>query len=148
MSDSTPAGGPPIEDLTATFLVVCPQCEARAVVEDRGSTVCLICAGCGRNEEKPATTTRILGVALDAYFRLPLWLSTDCCEKTLWAYNERHLEWLEDFLGARLAGREPDARWGWANMALGGRVSRWMVDPANRAEIEQGFERLRARLTG
>jgi hypothetical protein len=84
--------------------------------------------------------------ARDDYFELPLWLQTPCCGEVLWAYSERHLTFLEDFVGARLRERVRDEKYGWSNKSLASRLPSWMKSGKNRDEILKGLARLRTRL--
>ncbi|MEW9532434.1 hypothetical protein AB0B72_28180, partial [Microbispora sp. NPDC049125] len=43
--------------------------------------------------------------AQDPFFGLHLWLQTPCCGNVLWAYNIRHLDLLEGYIGADLRER-------------------------------------------
>jgi hypothetical protein len=82
----------------------------------------------------------------DDYFELPLWLQTPCCGEVLWAYNERHISFLEDFVGARLRERVRDGKYGWSNRSLASRLPAWIKSAKNRDEVMKGLSRLRARL--
>jgi len=64
----------------------------------------------------------------------------------LWAYSERHLAFLEDFVGAQLRERVRDEKYGWSNSALASRLPAWMTSAKNRDEVLKCLARLRERL--
>lgn len=145
------------------FLVVCPRCSGQAVVRDRGPDVTprirLTCASCAHTQElerRPsvhatssdprfAPGALLVGAAVDAYFRLPLWLQVPCCGATLWAYNARHLAALVEYVGAELRERRQDEG-GWRNAGMRSRLPRWMQVAKNREEVLRCAERLPAKL--
>jgi hypothetical protein len=51
----------------------------------------------------------LTGSNVDWYFRLPLWLQISCCGETLWAYNLKHLEIIEQYVSAKLRERKKKA---------------------------------------
>lgn len=136
------------------FLVRCPRCERRAeVVSSHGAPEpksgvpglfaprrC-VCAHCGFVKEWQGKTVSV-GAASDWYFGYPLWLQTPCCGQTLWAYNEPHLRFLEDFVAADLRERAPEKRKSHA-LTYAARLPRWMQVAANRDEALRGLGRLR-----
>jgi hypothetical protein len=84
---------------------------------------------------------------VDAYFGQPVWLQTPCAGHTLWAFNARHLDYLEQFVAARL--REPPLRAsdGEArNAALASRLPVWLKSAKNRDEVLRCIRRLRRML--
>ena len=136
-------------------LVVCPQCSGRALSRqvDMDSNASwfsprrLTCSSCSFVKEWASREiTRRWSRARDDYFDLPLWLQTPCCGETLWAYNDRHLEFLEEFVGARLRERVRDGEHGWSNGSLASRLPSWMKAAKNREHVLTGLSRLRARL--
>jgi hypothetical protein len=150
-----------IFDLGGEFLVECPRCAQRALVLDRGAQaqprVALTCTHCGLSRaweaaECGVATTKDLhryvrgqltvGAAVDWYFHLPLWLRAPCCGETLWAYNARHLDFLEAYIGATLREHRRGAH-GWRNQSLRNRLPRWMKQAGNRAEILRCIDALR-----
>ena len=154
-----------VDDFGDEFLVECPRCRRCAHVRDRGAEatggrIALACAACGhsavwRSDGSGARITSVstawfapgrvgVGATVDWYFHLPLWLQAPCCGETLWAYNARHLDFLERFVAAALRERAPDARHGWSNRGLASRLPRWMQQAGHRAAVLDGIARLRA----
>ena len=87
--------------------------------------------------------TRYFGEpAVDDYFHLPLWIQSPCCGHTLWAYNWRHLEFIESFVKAALRDRRQDS-FGWSKRSMVTRLPRWMKAATNREQILDGIGKLR-----
>lgn len=135
------------------FLVVCPRCAEKARVfaveidseklnEQLFAPRKLICFSCVYRNEWNGGQIGI-GGGFDWYFRLPLWLETSCCGKTLWAYNEKHLEFIEDYVGAKLRERNP-----FVNKSLASRLPTWIKQAKNRDEILKAIGKLREKLNG
>lgn len=80
---------------------------------------------------------------MDWYFRLPLWLQIECCGETLWAYNEKHLEFIERYVAAKLRVRTPNT-----NKSLASRLPQWIKSAKNRNEVLRACEKLKAKLNG
>lgn len=86
--------------------VVCPSCTKKAIstVNFETKTARLFCASCGYNKE---TTTLVekngsLEMAANLYFQAELWLKTGFKNEVFWAYNSKHLAYLEKYIGATL----------------------------------------------
>ncbi|HEX2209471.1 MAG TPA: hypothetical protein VHG93_17465 [Longimicrobium sp.] len=139
-----------LEDFGGECLVLCPRCSRRALVRvrDGDPPVQLTCVHCGHGAgwapSSPGVVTTAAperfpgnvayGGPVDPYFHLPLWLRTPCRGETLWAYNEAHLRWLEEYVGAELRERSPGEH-GWSNRALASRLPRWMQSAKNRDAV-------------
>jgi len=143
--------GEMIYDFGREFLVVCPKCEAMAKVvsipvgSDKVNTRLtaprnLICLTCVHRDTWQGGGIAI-GASYDWYFRLPLWLQISCCGKTLWAYNETHLDFLENYVGSKLRERVPNT-----NKSLASRLPQWIKSAKNRDEILKCIKRLRTKL--
>ena len=139
--------GQTIYSFGASFLVICPRCRRRAsVARLPGSEPKLFaprrlaCARCGYSKDWRDRTICI-GGPIDWYFRQPVWLQTPCCGQTLWAYNEEHLNFLEEYIKADLREHMPNR-----NKSLASRLPGWMKDARNRADVLRGIERLRQKL--
>lgn len=141
-----------------TFLVRCPRCDRRAEVtllppapmpRTRASGLFAprrcVCAHCAYVKEWRGKKLSIGGAACDWYFGYPLWLQTACCGNTLWAYNEPHLRFLEEFVSADLREREPRLRDS-HSLTYAARLPRWMQVAANRDDALRGLARLREML--
>jgi len=148
------------------FLVACPRCSQRALVRDRGPEaeaprIVLTCGACGysrrfegdlwsttygRNAAYYEPGQRSIGDAVDWYFHRPLWLQILCCGENLWAYNLRHLAFLEDFVQATLR-ENVKSEHGWSNQILRNRLPAWIKDAHNRGDILKCIAKLRRKAT-
>jgi hypothetical protein len=140
------------------FLVHCPGCDkgARVVLRDephkaleaetrgagRGYVANLlfaprrlVCEHCGYTRDWEGREISRYQ-SHDWYFGQPLWLSIACCGDTLWAFNERHLSFLADYVSADLRSRSP-------RRALASQLPAWVKSARNRADILKCIDRLR-----
>ena len=139
-----------IYDFGNEFLICCPRCEAQAkVIPDEtqyeiAKRFCrkgkMSCFHCGLNRRYEKNYSQI-GGALDWYFGLSLWLQTPCCGNLLWAYNARHLAFLENYVAAELRARIP-----YRNGSLASRLPQWIKRAHNRPELLRSIEQLKKKL--
>ena len=136
-------------------LAVCPQCSGCAVSRRKDASGGpdwfaprrVTCHACSFAKEWAGRKIwRGVRQLQDDYFGLPLWLQTPCCGDVLWAYGERHLSFLEDFVGARLRERTRDDKTGWSNTSVISRLPVWIKSAKHRDDVLKGFSRLRVRL--
>lgn len=74
-----------------------------------------------------------------------LWLRAECCGgRVLWAANEEHLRYLEDYVGAELRERSAEL---WKSAGLSWRLPTWMKEAKHRDEVVHHLGRLRASLS-
>ena len=114
--------------------VVCPNCEECALFMD-GS---LTCGSCGKF--KKAEFERFRGRAslnlarkfsrYHAGHDFKLWLKVEFQGEELWAVNEEHLLFLQDFISQKLrpSGSERGKYW---NLSLESRLPKWIKDGKN-----------------
>jgi hypothetical protein len=146
--------GQSIDDFEYEFLVRCPRCRKRARVtpmfapqpevpayEYWHAPRRCVCPHCGYIQEWHNTTNLEVGGAFDWYFHLPLWLQTPCCGHILWAYNARHLAFLEACVRAPLRERLTTS-----NRTLASRLPAWMKSGQNREDVLAGIARLQQML--
>jgi hypothetical protein len=138
-----------IYEFNEEFLVECSKCSAMARVfpvetgsEKLGARLSaprkLVCSVCTHRGERRGGQVCI-GAGRDWYFGLPLWLKIECCGgKTLWAYSARHLNFIENYVGARLRARRPGV-----NKSMASRLPQWIKSAKNRNEILQAIKRLK-----
>ncbi|RZL38881.1 MAG: hypothetical protein EOO96_01940 [Pedobacter sp.] len=149
-----------VYDFTNEVYVVCPNCEKKAIVKAvklYDENVKLICPNCGYNKmpdknfiglyNSKKTKIQISGVVvisagIDPYFYLPLWLKTTIGENTLWAYNYEHLNFIKDFVRAKLRERNIDDI---RNKSLGSRLPKWLTSHKNRELVLKAIDRLKAK---
>jgi hypothetical protein len=148
--------GQRIYDFMSEFLVRCPRCDKCARVmecdpvapeirAERGypprpifAPRRLVCEHCGL--AKDSNGNRVgYPETCDKYFGEPLWLQIPCCNEILWAYNEKHLDFLESFVKAELREAYP-------NQTFASRLPEWMKLATHREEILKCIRKLRETL--
>jgi hypothetical protein len=85
--------------------VVCPSCakKATAKVNFEAKVARLFCTSCGCNKETSiAIKNGIVETAANHYFQADLWLKATFKNDVFWAYNDKHLEYLERYISATL----------------------------------------------
>ena len=117
-------------------LLHCAHCtkpvRTKRDAEKSGFHYLVACKSCGKTSE----------VQLGVDDNIQLLLQTPCCGQILWAANEEHLEWLEDFTSAGIRpARRPDGSY--YNSGLRTRMPKWMKIAKNRNEVLHGLSRLR-----
>ena len=118
-------------------LVCCPKCQSKAVVTLHNNEARLSCPSCGYNQAKLAEHRIFYWGAenpTDSYFGANLWLQTDCVGESLWAFNKRHLEYLEDFVSAKHRQRNPNVDT-WMSSSLASRLPKWLKAAKNREQV-------------
>jgi len=94
-----------LSDFYQEVVVVCPTCakKAMAKVNYETKTARLFCNNCGCNKE---TTTSIKNGTIEMpahqYFQAQLWLQAPFKNEIFWAYNDKHLEYLERYIAATI----------------------------------------------
>jgi hypothetical protein len=132
--------------LAAEILVVCPRCGRPALIQRVETNVQLSCQACGYSRRQPATgdpwPDGSAAVVVDAWFAVPLLLQVPCEGHQLWALNQRHLDYLEQYIAkGQRRDRRPFLLFG---SALGEQLPRWMVIAKNRAAVLRGLRQLSA----
>ncbi len=70
-----------------------------------------------------------------------LFLTTSCANNTLWALNEVHLQWLEDYVGSTHRSRPLSS-----NQSLASRLPQWLTSAKNRKAVLKGINQLKNKL--
>lgn len=155
-----------VYDFIADTYVICPSCHNKAIVKIPESDyyhkkndheIKLVCTHCGHSKRLQEIPKEILtgtinnvitgrfiivGGAIDPYFHLPLWLTINCCDNILWAYNYKHLSFLESHVEAKLRERSIlEMR----NKSLGSRLPKWMTSKKNRDTVLKTIAQLKLR---
>ncbi len=115
--------------------VRCPQCEQRADIV-MNETLRLSCLACGLVRTYTGIGFRMGGGAFDPFFRLPLYLQTNCCGHVLWAYNRDHLAYMRAYVEADI--RTSDGE----NSSIESRLPKWMKQKHNREDVLRAIKRL------
>ena len=138
-----------LSDFRDEILVVCPRCAkcarlvAVADLDSPGSnTQRLVCSTCFFDNTTDymalfAASGRDL---VDGY---PLFLSAACAGEYLWAYNYRHLAWLERYVRATLRETRRAPRWGWCSQSAANRLPAWIKLAKNRQDILRGIAKIK-----
>ncbi len=80
-----------------------------------------------------------------AVVRATAWLAEECCGgNVLWALNERHLDYLERFVGSRSRDRDFPSPPG--NRGLAYKLPKWMQLAHNRDELLRTISHMRRRV--
>jgi hypothetical protein len=141
------------------FLVVCPRCSRKARVQAATSSrpARLTCIECGTSKSFASAAKGVLvssnsrrwpkgqyalGDAADPWFHLPLWLRIPCAAGVIWAFNERHLDYLHEYVSSENRTRPFRAPSEPRNALLESRLPRWMKLAKNRREIVDAIRKL------
>ena len=99
-----------ISDFFNEVLVECPACAAKAVAKANHETrkLRLFCLHCGYNHEVSDELDQHTFIIKPAnqFFDAELWLQADFKNERFWAYNDKHLDYLERYIGATLRGHK------------------------------------------
>lgn len=86
--------------------VVCPSCANKAIarVNFENNTARLLCLSCGYNKETSTAIVKngTIKTAANYYFQAVLWLKIPFKNEVFWAYNDKHLMYLEKYISATL----------------------------------------------
>lgn len=95
-----------LSDFSDEVWVVCPACYKRAIAraDYRLNKARLFCLQCGYNKEQSTEIERNITVNQPAhlFFEAILWLQSPFKNELFMAYNGRHLEYLEQYISAKL----------------------------------------------
>jgi hypothetical protein len=142
--------GERLSDFGEQFLVICPNCKNCATVIPKFKeakynkyvyitidSVGLTCFTCGYSKRKENVNTYYLGDC-DFYFQLPLWLEEKCKDETIWAYNYRHLNFLENYIKSDI--KEQDNNY---NKSYISRLPAWIKKGSNKEDILKVIKKLK-----
>lgn len=131
-------------------LVFCPRCNSKSSVfpsgENQVKFSCLNCAYSETKSTKERSFDWYSENPTDSYFGFDLWLKTSCVGESLWAFNKRHLEFLESYVSAKLREREVDEEWGWHNSSLASRLPKWLKSAKNREPVLKAINELKEKV--
>jgi DNA-directed RNA polymerase subunit RPC12/RpoP len=99
----------------------------------------IVCESCGHKMfEKVEWHPRLNNQAIDPYFGASLWFKKSISSNTLWAYNLKHLEFLEEYVSADIRERVPNQ-----NSSLASRLPSWIKNRKNRTNILKAINELK-----
>lgn len=142
-----------LQHFNSLVLIRCPRCRQCAELVCRTSRQPsrklpvprqLSCRHCGYTTAYESSTFDMACHTGDWPRRLPLWLQVPCCGKVLWAFNDKHLLFLERFVASELRERARDGRY--SNHSMSSRLPKWMQSAKHRDEVMRGLQRLREQL--
>lgn len=127
-----------LSDFMQHTLVACPNCQKRADVRvldplkhkyANTSPSKVTCLHCGYNK-----------ILDNGSFgeNHTFFLTTSCAGNTLWALNEAHLQWLEDYIGATHRSRPLSS-----NQSLASRLPQWLTAAKNRNAVLKSIQKLK-----
>jgi len=134
-----------LSDFEREVAVVCPKCGKKALAQryDILKLATLKCPACAHNE-KASMEIKIMGkpavlqVGAQEYFEAELWYVTNFKSEELWAYNLNHLQYLEQYIGAKL--REHKDR---THFTLLEKLPKFYHEKKNRAPLLKKLEQLK-----
>ena len=95
-----------LSDFYGEVLVVCPSCAKKAIAKANFETkkARLFCLNCGYNKEVATALNQNTSIQMpaNAFFNASLWLQTSFKNDVFYAYNNKHLDYLERYISAVL----------------------------------------------
>ena len=95
-----------LSDFYDEVLVVCPACAKKAMAKANfdSKKVRLFCVNCGYNKEVSTALNQTAAIQMpaNAFFDAALWLQSTFKNEIFYAYNDKHLDYLERYIGASL----------------------------------------------
>ncbi|WP_053001354.1 MULTISPECIES: hypothetical protein [unclassified Exiguobacterium] len=123
------------------MLVICPRCGGQADVWEKNDEVRLSCLHCSHLQTKESGA-KYIGEAIDVHYSLPLFLQTGCCGDVLWTYNREHLNYIKDYIEAKIRTSEG------TNRSFESRLPAWMKSKQNRKDVLRAIEKLELMIEG
>ena len=100
----------------------------------------LQCPKCRIVVREPQSFMRLPGsLTRDPYFDCALWFVGDIKGDVFWAYNDEHLKFIRDYVGATLRIRQP-----YKNSSLASRLPAFVLAKKNRAAVLKEIDRMTA----
>jgi hypothetical protein len=131
-----------LSDYFKKVWVICPTCQKKAIatVDFEAKKARLFCLQCGLNKETTTALTKNGSVetAANFYFQVELWLTAPFKNEVFWAYNDKHLDYLERYISATL--REHTDR---THFTLLEKLPKFYHEAKNRKGLIKIIEKLR-----
>jgi hypothetical protein len=118
-----------INDFYEDVIIVCRNCESKAIAKKIVKTIKITCQTCGYNK-----------IENTIYVNYNYWLSINFSGNELWAYNYEHLDFLTNHITAELRERNLTSI---SNNSIGSRLPKWMTSKKNRENILKALEKLK-----
>ena len=132
-----------LSDFYKEVLVVCTSCEKKAIakVDFETKSARLFCVNCGYNKETSITFNKgTIQMAANHYFNANFWLKGSFKNGVFWAYNYKHLAYLERYINASL--REHKNR---THFTLLERLPKFYHEAKNRGALLKIIEKLKSK---
>lgn len=137
-----------LSDFENEVWVVCPKCSQQAITKliDEPKEARLHCEHCGYSKtvskciEYAEGKLGELNQAAHLYFEAQLWLSYPFKGDEFWAYNPEHLQYLQDYISAKL--REQNDR---THFTLLEKLPKFYHDAKNREALLKIIEKLKSK---
>jgi hypothetical protein len=134
------------------LLVGCPRCQKLAhlrsdmspELESQAGGHRLTCTHCGLVRDQLSIHPYDIGAEIRGS-GLKLWLVHACCGEQLWAMNEKHLNFLINWIGQSQRPRQRNES-GYVNRSLESRLPQWMLQAHHRKEVLACCDSLKKRL--
>ncbi len=124
--------------------VVCPACTAKAIASTNTElkTVRLFCVHCGYIKEVGIRIGKneFVTMAAHHFFEVKLWLMASFKNELFWAYNDKHLEYLERYISATL--REHKNR---THFTLLEKLPKFYHEAKNRSQLLKIIQKLKSK---
>ena len=133
-----------LSDFLKEVLVVCPSCGAKAVAttDHLNYKARLVCVHCSYNKDKNTKTKQDAHIKMPAhlFFDVELWLSHPFKNESFYAFNYRHLSYLEQYIQATL--REHKMR---DHFTLLEKLPKFYHESANRGALLKIIQKLKSK---
>jgi hypothetical protein len=139
-------------DYADEFVVVCPKCSGKAKVipavkwtasELHSVERKVVCEHCSYWNTKTPDNGIAMYADRDWFFHLPLYYTVETNQGTLCAYNEKHLDFLESFISAKVRSRSQSESSGWSNRSQISRLPKWAKLAKNRVALVAAIKKLK-----
>jgi hypothetical protein len=138
-------------DFADEFVVLCPKCSGKAKVVPAVNWTAselhsvkrkLVCENCSYWDSKMPDDGIMMHADKDWFFHLPLYYTVETSQGVLCAYNEKHLDFLEAFISAKIRSREKSES-GWSNRSQISRLPKWAKLAKNRELLVAAIKKIR-----
>lgn len=137
-----------LSDFEKEVWVLCPKCHQQAIaaLNDTAKEARLRCVSCGYSKTASKCVEYAEGKyaelkqAAHLYFDAALWLSHSFKGEVFWAYNPKHLQYLEDYISAKL--REQKVR---THFTLLEKLPKFYHDAKNREALLKIIKKLKSK---
>ena len=114
--------GETLSDIIKYRIVKCPKCSHSIKYEGAQ----LACKKCGYIKKSEDIT------------ELEKFIKIRCCGEILWAANLEHLNFIEEYVAAKLRERKPNV-----NKSLASRLPTWIKEKSNRDKILKAIKKFK-----